>query len=148
MTLIKRSNSLFPSVPSFFDDFFTRDLFDWSNTNNAYGSSLPAVNIKEDENNFEVEVAVPGLKKEDFKIEIENDVLTVSSEKEAHNESEEENYKRREFRYSSFRRTFSLPENKVDANKVKANYVDGVLQITLPKKEEAKPKPVRTIKIG
>jgi len=148
MTLIKRSNSLFPSVPSFFDDFFTRDLFDWSNTNNAYGSSLPAVNIKEDENNFEVEVAVPGLKREDFKIEIENDVLTVSSEKESSNESEEENYKRREFRYSSFKRTFSLPESKVDADKVKANYVDGVLQINLPKKEEAKPKPVRTIKIG
>jgi len=148
MTLIKRSNSLFPSVPSFFDDFFTRDLFDWSNTNNAYGSSLPAVNIKEDENNFEVEVAVPGLKREDFKIEIENDVLTVSSEKESSNDSEEENYKRREFRYSSFKRTFSLPESKVDADKVKANYVDGVLQINLPKKEEAKPKPVRTIKIG
>lgn len=148
MTLIRRSNNLFPSVPSFFDDFFTRDLFDWSTTNNAYGSSLPAVNIKEDDDNFEVEVAVPGLEKKDFNIEIENDVLIVSSEKEESSEVDDKNYKRKEFNYSSFKRTFSLPENKVDGDKVKANYVDGVLHITLPKKEEAKPKPVRAIKIG
>ncbi len=148
MTLIRRSNNLFPSIPSFFDDFFTRDLFDWSSTNNAYGSSLPAVNIKEDENNFEVEVAVPGANKDDFKIELENNVLTVSSEKEAENQTDEQNYKRREFRYTSFKRSFSLPENKVDGEKVKAKYIDGVLHITLPKREEAKPKPVRTIKIG
>jgi len=148
MTLIKRSNSLFPSVPSFFDDFFTRDVFDWSNANSAYGSSLPAVNIKEDENVFEVEVAVPGLKKDDFKIELENDVLTISSEKEFQEEKGDDNYKRREFRYSSFKRTFSLPQNKVDGDKVKAKYVDGVLHITLPKREEAKPKPIRTIQIG
>jgi HSP20 family protein len=148
MTLIKRSNSLFPSVPSFFDDFFTRDVFDWSNANSAYGSSLPAVNIKEDENIFEVEVAVPGLKKDDFKIELENDVLTISSQKEVEEEKVDDNYKRREFRYSSFKRTFSLPENKVDGDKVKAKYVDGVLHITLPKREEAKPKPIRTIQIG
>ena len=148
MTLIRRSNSLFPSVPSFFDDFFTKDLFDWSTTNSAYGSSLPAVNIKEDDNNFEVEVAVPGMKKEDFRIELENDVLTVSSEKEENTESEDSSYKRREFRYASFKRTFSLPENKVDSEKVNAKYTEGVLHITLPKREEAKPKPIRTIKIG
>jgi len=148
MALIKRSNSLFPSVPSFFDDFFTRDLFDWSNVNSGYGSSLPAVNIKEDENNFEVEVAVPGMKKDDFKIELENNVLTVSSEKEENTETDDNNYKRREFRYSSFNRSFSLPENIVDGEKVGAKYIDGVLHITLPKREEAKPKPVKTIKIG
>ena len=148
MAIIRRSNSLFPSVPSFFDDFFTRDLFDWSNTNTAYGSSLPAVNIKEDDDHFQVEVAVPGLSKDDFKVELENDVLTISSEKEVTNESNEENYKRREFSYAAFKRSFSLPENKVDGDKVKARYTDGVLYVTLPKKEEAKPKPVRTIKIG
>jgi len=148
MTLIRRSNSLFPSVPSFFDDFFTRDLFDWSNTNMGYGSSLPAVNIKEDENNFEVEVAVPGMNKDDFKIELENNVLTVSTEKEENTASDESNYKRREFRYTSFSRSFSLPESIVDGEKVKAKYTDGVLHIMLPKREEAKPKPVRTIKIG
>lgn len=148
MALIRRSNSLFPSVPSFFDDFFTRDVFDWSKTNTAYGSSLPAVNIKEDDENFQVEVAVPGLSKDDFKVELENDVLTISSEKEVTNESNDENYKRREFSYAAFKRSFSLPENKVDGDKVKASYTDGVLYVTLPKKEEAKPKPVRTIKIG
>ena len=148
MTLIRRSNSLFPSVPSFFDDFFTKDMFDWSNANNSYGTSLPAVNIKEDDSNFEIEVAAPGLQKRDFKIEIENDVLTVSSEKDENSEVNEDNYKRREFKYASFKRTFTLPENKVNGDKVQANYVDGVLHIILPKKEEAKPKPVRTIKIG
>ncbi|MCG8307872.1 MAG: Hsp20/alpha crystallin family protein [Cytophagales bacterium] len=145
MTLIRRSNGLFPSVPSFFDDFFTRDLFDWSP---AKGSSLPAVNIKEDDNNYEIEVAVPGLKKEDFKVEIENDVLSVSSAHDEKSEVNEDNYQRREFRYASFKRTFALPENKVNGDKVKANYLDGVLHVTLPKKEEAKPKPVRTVKIG
>ena len=109
---------------------------------------MPAVNIREDENNFEVEVAAPGLKKDDFKIELENDILTISSSIEAKEEKGNENYNRREFRYSSFKRTFSLPENKVDGDKVMAKYVDGVLQITLPKREEAKPKPVRTIQIG
>jgi len=148
MTLIKRSNGLFPTVPSFFDDFFTRDLFDFSNTNNAYGSSLPAVNIKENENQFEVEVAAPGLSKDDFRIEVENDVLTLSSEKEESKENQDENFKRKEFSYSSFRRTFTLPENLVDADKIQAKYTDGVLNVVLPKKEEAKPKPVRRIKIG
>ncbi|MCK5467754.1 MAG: Hsp20/alpha crystallin family protein, partial [Cyclobacteriaceae bacterium] len=83
-----------------------------------------------------------------FNIELENDVLTLSSENETKSETDENNYMRREFKYSSFKRTFSLPENKVDGDKVKAKYTDGVLHVTLPKKEEAKPKPVRMIKIG
>ncbi len=148
MTLIKRTNNLFPSVPSFFDDFFVKDLMGWSNTNNAYGTSLPAVNIKENDNEFHVEVAAPGLGKDDFKVEVENDVLTISSEKESSNEKEESNYTRREFNYASFRRTFTLPENVVDVDKVKASYHNGVLNISLPKREEVKPKPARTIKIG
>ena len=101
MRLIKRTNNLFPSVPSFFDDYFVKDLMGWSNTNNSYGTSLPAVNIKEDENGFNVEVAAPGLSKEDFKIEVEHDVLTISFEKELKNETEESNYTRREFQYAS-----------------------------------------------
>ncbi len=148
MTLIKRSNSLFPGVPTFFDDFLTKDVFDWSKTNRSYGSSLPAVNIKEDDDNFEVDVAVPGLKKDDFDIKLEKDVLTISSEKETNTESNGNNYMRREFQYSSFKRTFSLPENAVNGDKVEANYTNGVLHILLPKKEEVKPKPAKTIKIG
>lgn len=148
MTLIRRSNGLFQGAPSFFDDFLTKDVFDWSKANNVVkGSSLPAVNVKEDKDSFEVEVAVPGLDKEDFKIELENDILTISSEKEATKESGEKNYMRREFQYSSFKRTFSLPENAVNGDKVEANYTDGVLHILLPKKEEVKPKPAKTIAI-
>lgn len=148
MTLIKRSNSLFSGVPTFFDDFLTKDVFDWSKTNRSYGSSLPAVNIKEDDDNFEVDVAVPGLKKDDFDIKLVNDVLTISSEKEINTENNGNNYMRREFQYSSFKRTFSLPENAVNGDKVEANYTNGVLHILLPKKEEVKPKPAKTIKIG
>ena len=150
MTLIKRSNNVFPSVPSFFDDFFTRDgeKFNWANSNRTVGLSSPAVNVKEDEDNFEVEVAAPGLSKADFKIELENDVLTISSEKETSENETDTHYNRREFTYASFKRTFSLPEDKVDGENVKANYTDGVLHILLPKKEEAKPKPAKFIKIG
>ena len=146
MTLVKRTNGLFPSVPTFFDDFFVKDLMGWSNTNSSYGSSLPAVNIRQDDNNFEVEVAAPGLAKEDFKVEVENDVLTISSEKEI--ENQDRGYTRREFGYGAFRRTFTLPENQVDVDKVKASYNNGILHILLPKREEVKPKPARTIKIG
>lgn len=146
MTLVKRTNGLFPSVPTFFDDFFVKDLMGWSNANNAYGASLPAVNIRQDENSFEVEVAAPGLSKEDFKVQVENDVLTISSEKE--NENQDRGYTRREFGYGSFKRTFTLPENQVDVEKVKASYNNGILHISLPKREEVKPKPARTIKIG
>ena len=148
MTLVKRTNNLFPSVPTFFDDFFVKDLMGWSNSNNQYGSSMPAVNIKEDENGFEVEVAAPGLAKEDFKVEVEHDILTISAEKEVKNEDENSNYTRREFGYSSFKRTFALPENAVDVDKVHASYKNGVLYILLPKREEVKPKPAKTIKIG
>jgi HSP20 family protein len=109
---------------------------------------LPAVNIKEDDNGFHVEVAAPGLSKEDFNVEVENDVLTIYSEKESKNKTEDSDYMRREFSYSSFKRTFTLPENVVDVDKVKASYNNGVLNISLPKREEVKPKPARTIKIG
>jgi HSP20 family protein len=146
MTLVKRTNGLFPSVPTFFDDFFVKDLMGWSNTNSSYGTSLPAVNIRQDENNFEVEVAAPGLAKEDFKVQVENNVLTISSEKEL--ENEDRGYTRREFGYGAFRRTFTLPENQVDVEKVNASYNNGILHILLPKREEVKPKPARTIKIG
>jgi HSP20 family protein len=146
MTLVKRTSNLFPSVPTFFDDFFVKDLTGWSNTNSRYGSSLPAVNIKEDENGFEVEVAAPGLSKEDFNVQVEHDVLTISSEKEV--KEENTTYTRREFGYYSFKRTFTLPENAVDVDKVQASYKNGVLYILLPKREEVKPKPAKTIKIG
>ena len=148
MTLVKRNRGLFPSTPSFFDDFFTKDLFDWSNSN--LGTSLPAVNISENDENYNVEVAAPGLKKDDFKVEVDNDVLTISSEKKETKEeaNESERYSRKEFKYSSFRRSFALPEGQVDVDKIKAEYKDGILTLGLPKREEVKPQPIRTIKIS
>jgi len=148
MTLIKRSTNQFPAVPTFFDDFLMKDLLGLSATNKSYGSYLPPVNIRENDMGYHFEVSAPGFKKEDFKIELENNVLSISAEVENKSDATPEGYLRKEFNFSSFKRTFSLPENLIDAEKVAAQYIDGVLSITLPKKEEAKPKPARTIAIG
>ena len=151
MALMKRSSNLFPGVPSFFDDFLTREFWNLGDSDVvARGQSMPAVNIKESDNEYEVEVAAPGMKKDDFKIELDNNVLTISSEHE-HKADEKDvkgNYCRQEFRYASFRRSFTLPEGKVNVDEIKAQYTDGVLHIHLPKKDEVKPKPLRTINIG
>ncbi len=140
-TLVKR-NGLFPSmgsksVNSFFDDFITKDLFDWTDKNFAsLGSNLPSVNLKETDTNIEIELAAPGMKKEDFKVEIENDMLMISSEKEEEKEEvgKKDNYIRKEFNYQSFCRTFSLPET-ANENKIEANYKDGILHVVIEKKE-------------
>jgi HSP20 family protein len=96
-----------------------------------------------------VEMAAPGMKKDDFQIELDNNVLTIRSESK--NEKEEKDgeiYTRREFSYRSFQRSFNLNNEVVDNTKIKATYQDGLLHLVLPKKEEAKPKPARTIKIS
>lgn len=150
MTLAKLSDNVFPSFPSFFNRFFEGDLMDWSNTNFAgTNSTLPAVNVKENDNEYQIEVAAPGMKKEDFKVNYENGRLTISSEyKEEKKDGEEENYTRREYRYQSFQRSFTVPENVVNSEKIQANYTDGILFVTLPKRDEVKPKPAREIKIS
>ena len=131
-------------MPSVFDRFFDGDLMDWSNDVNT---TLPSVNIKETKEGFEVKVAAPGFDKNDFKLELNHDVLTISSEKQAENETKEgEQYTRREYCYSSFKRSFVLPDS-ADAEKINAEYKNGILDITIPKKEEAKPKDKRVIKI-
>jgi HSP20 family protein len=130
---------------SLFDRLFNNDMFnrDFSETN----TTLPSVNIKETEDKFGVEVAVPGFNKKDFNIELNNNELTISSEKKEENEQKEgERYTRREFSYQSFRRTFTLP-NSVDGEKISAQYQDGVLHVDIPKREEAKPKPPKQIAI-
>lgn len=151
MTLIKYRNPM-ETVPTGFsrmiDNLLNDKWFNDSVEDFSLKTFTPRVDIAEVSNEYEVHLAVPGMKKDDFKIELENNVLTVSSEKEENTETDDNNYKRREFRYSSFNRSFSLPENIVDGEKVGAKYIDGVLHITLPKREEAKPKPVKTIKIG
>ena len=108
---------------------------------------IAKVNIKETGDAYVVEMAVPGLKKSDFQIDLDNHVLSISTEMKEENEQKEDNYTRREFGYSSFKRTFTLPDS-VDDSKIDAKYEDGILNIHLPKREEAKQKPARTIKIS
>ena len=150
MSLIKRNGNLFNGLPSLFnDDFFTRDLFNWGLTNNSTtGTTIPAVNIKETANAFEVEMAAPGMTKKDFKIELDSNVLTITSEKNMEQEQKDgERYSRKEFAYQSFQRTFTLPKEVVDDDKIEARYENGVLYLVIPKKEEAKQKPARMIQI-
>ena len=145
MTLMRFSNQ----HPSLFDRFFDNNLFDWSNRNfSNTNTTLPSVNIKESNDNFEVEMAAPGFTKNDFKIELNHDLLTISSEKEIENETKEgQQFSLREFSFQSFSRSFTLP-NSADSEKIVAKYENGILLITIPKKEEARPKPSRQIAIA
>ncbi|KJJ38768.1 Hsp20/alpha crystallin family protein [Aequorivita vladivostokensis] len=147
LTRTTNSATHLPTWSSLLDDFFNRDLTSVFSQNFNTGISLPKVNIKETADAYFVEMAVPGLKKSDFQIDLENQLLSISTEVEEKSEEKEENYTRREFGYSSFKRSFTLPET-VDEEKIKANYREGILSIHLPKKEEAKQKPPRNIKIS
>ena len=146
MNNLIRRNGFTPSKSSFFDDFMMRDLFGWDNWSNE-GSSLPKVNIVETNDEFRVEMAAPGMRKEDFHVELDNDTLTIHSEFSSENNDENSTYTRREFNYQSFKRSFYLP-NTVEADKIKARYKDGILSLEIPKKEEAKRKPVKSISIS
>jgi HSP20 family protein len=137
-------------MPLLFDDFFNKDIFNWGLSNfSDTNTTIPGVNIKETVDNFEVEVAAPGMSKKDFKIELDGNMLTISSEKRNEREdTEDEKYTRREFSYQSFYRTFNLPKNVVDVDKIQAKYDNGLLQLLIPKKEEAKQKPPKLIQIS
>ena len=133
MNLIKKDNSFW--IPSLFDELFkpefNRNIHQWNRTN------VPAVNIKESEEDFTIEVAAPGLQKEDFKIEIDQEILTISSKKEHKQEdvSEKGRFTRKEFSFTSFQRSFTLPDT-IQEDAIKAVYTDGVLHVTLPKLQE------------
>ena len=150
MSLVKRNGNYLTGFPTFFNDFFTRDLWNqgldsFSNT----GTTIPAVNIKETNDNFVVEMAAPGMSKEDFKIELDRNMLTITSEKNYEKEeNNDERYSKREFSYQSFSRVFTLPKEVVDADKIEAKYDNGLLHLVIPKKEEAKQRPPRTIQIA
>jgi len=146
MSIIRR-NEIFPSL---FDDFFSRDLWNMGLSNNSTtNTTIPAVNIRETNENFEVEMAAPGMTKNDFKVELDGTMLTITSEKKQENELKEgERYTRKEFSYQSFQRTFQLPKEVVDADKIEAKYENGVLRLVIPKKEEARPKPPKMIQIN
>lgn len=144
MNVIKRNSNL--NFPSIIDELFKPD---WLGGVENFGGNLPAVNLKETETNYAIELAAPGKKKEDFNIEIDHNVLSISSESKNQNEEKDNSgkYTRREFNYSAFRRTFTLPES-VNLEDINATYENGVLHVTLPKKQEALPKPKRLIEIA
>ncbi|MDO8930516.1 MAG: Hsp20/alpha crystallin family protein [Bacteroidota bacterium] len=144
MALIKFQDQF----PSMFNRFFENDLFDWTTRNfSNTNTTLPSVNIREDENGFEVDMAAPGFEKKEFKIELLNNLLTISSEKQVETETKEgQQFTRQEFSYQSFSRSFTLP-NTVEGEKIQAKYENGILKVAIPKKEEAKLKPVKQIEI-
>ncbi len=151
MTLIKWKNNSnavdrFPFMPSalndFFGDFMNEDLLQ-----RDFFKSVPAVNIVERKDDFMIQLAAPGIKKGDFKIEVDQDLLTISAEKNEEIKDENERYTRKEFSFSSFKRSFSLPDH-VNSDNILAEYKDGVLMLTIPKKEEAKAKPAKEIVVS
>ena len=145
--LIMTLSRLSTGFPSLIDQFFNNDMMDWANSNySTTNTTLPRVNIKETNDEFVIEVAAPGMKKDDFKLNYDNGKLSISSEV---NEGTQDGvkYNRREFSYQSFQRTFNVSQDLVDGDKINAKYVDGILQIVLPKREEVKLKPAKEIAI-
>jgi HSP20 family protein len=139
-TPVNRVNT-FPNLfETFFNDFDRMEKPSFSDT-------LPSVNVVENKDQFRIELAAPGLTREDFKVNVHEDVLTISSEKKTEDGEEKENYTRREFGYASFKRSFNLPET-VDSDNIAATYNEGILNVTLPKKEEAKPKEPKMIEVA
>ena len=136
MKLIKRNDDW--GFPSVWEDFFKNDLFDIP-AMASRGATVPAVNINETDKEYELELAAPGLKKSDFKVNIDRNVLTVSTEKKEEKEEKEKNFTRKEFSYHAFSRSFTLPES-INQEKIDAKYTDGVLKLVLPKKDEVIPK--------
>lgn len=153
LVVSKRKNGR--TFPSLVDDFFNtnsffspslldvnRDFFGQENF-----SLLPDANVVETDKDYQVELAVPGLERKDFKVEVKDDMLCISAEKEAESKTEHKNYRSKEFSYESFYRSFTLPKNLID-EKIDAKYQNGVLTVTLPKKEVTVSKPTKKIKVG
>jgi HSP20 family protein len=143
-TIVRRNQSVPRFVDEFFTDSFLPKFFDFDKASARVTS--PAVNVEETENEFKIHVAAPGLEKSDMKITVNDGVLTISSEKKVENEEKSEKYIRREFGYTSFARSFTLPE-ETDVDKINASHKNGVLQITIPK-SEVKVIPEKEVKIS
>lgn len=145
MTLLKSNSGI---MPFGFNDVFDIERFFNNNLpENGFNQTLPAVNIKENKKEFNIEFAAPGFTKKDFKIDVDQDVLTISAEKEHEEHEENENFARREFSYNSFSRSFTLPQT-VSGEKIDAHYNDGILKLSVPKKEVSKALPKKEIKIA
>ncbi len=150
MTLLKRTGTTarpttHPMFSNILENFFNNDWGDFFG--DFEGETVPAVNVKEDNENYNIEVAAPGMEKKDFDVSVENGVLNISAQHEERDEDKNDNYTRREFSYRSFKRSFTLPESVKDED-IQAKYEDGILRITIPKKEEAKKEDTKKIEIN
>jgi HSP20 family protein len=136
-------------VPSIFTDFFGRDFFsdDFFTTGVPISKYLPAANVKETPDSFALELSAPGYQKGDFSVRVSDDQLTIEARNEEDKKEENERYTRREFRTSSFSRTFRLPDS-VFPDKIQASYENGLLKLVLPKKDGAKKELMREVKIS
>jgi len=134
-------------TPSLFDDFF-KPWSEWFDNGNLLGRTfrVPAVNITENKDEYNVSLAVPGMKKDDFKIDVNGNMLTISCEKDETKEEKDKKYTRKEYSYTSFSRSFTLPE-EINQEKIEAKYEDGVLKLSLPRKEEAKKATAKQISV-
>ncbi|KAB1157612.1 Hsp20/alpha crystallin family protein [Flavobacterium luteum] len=144
----RRSERLFPSL---IGDFFNNDrlLLDFNGDlfNSNFLEVVPEANIIENNKEYQIELAAPGLERKDFKVEVNNDVLSISAEKEEESKKEDKNYRTREFSYNSFYRSFALPQNLV-TDKIDAKYENGILKLVLPKMEVSVQKPLKKIKVA
>lgn len=145
MNLIKKQHNSYPTT-TIWDELFGKDWIDM-NGGQSVNFNMPAVNIKNNKDSVDLELAAPGMKKDDFKIEVDNDLLTISSEIKHESETTEGEYTRKEFGVQSFKRSFTIPK-WVEADKIEASYKEGVLNISIPKREEAIEKPARLINIS
>ena len=141
MKTLARNYDNLNSFPALFNELFGEPVV------NKFNKNVPSANIKETEDNFGIEVVAPGFKKEAFKVEVHDRNLTISAEEKTESEEKNETFLRKEYSFGSFTRSFRLP-NTVDSDKIEATYEDGVLQVTIPKKEEAKPKEPKLISIN
>ena len=136
MTLVKwnnnTNNALLPGFNDVFESIFNDTFF-----NDRMVTRVPAVNISESEDNYHVELAAPGLKKDDFKLNLERNILTISVEQSSNHQDSQKNYSKREYSYRSFARSFTRPES-ADDSRIDASYNDGILRIDIAKREEAK----------
>jgi HSP20 family protein len=140
-SLVKKDN-FFPLI---LDDFL-KPWNSWSNSDFEKRFSVPGVNITENKDDYKINIAVPGLNKNDFKIDVDGNLLTISAEKEEKKDEKEKKFTRREYNYSSFSRTFTLPAG-VNADKIDATYENGELKLSLPKKEDAKKSAIKSISV-
>jgi len=143
------TKTLLPNIGSFFDDFLTKDIVNMGHelTKN-FVNHLPAVNIQETEDNYNIELAAPGLTKERFNIELNKNILHISSTPKSHKEEDKNEYIRKEFNYNAFSRSFKLPEGKFDIENVKANYDNGVLKVSVAKLAKEQQKIVKKIAVN